>query len=145
MKVILLSDVKGSGKKGEIVNVSDGYANNFLLKKGLAKIADKVVEREKASQDASVLRTKMLEKEGAEATAKKLKGKTFKVNAKLGENGRLFGAVTSKEIAQVLQDEGYEVDKKQIILESPIKTTGRFTVHAKLYTNVNAKFDILVE
>lgn len=145
MKVILISDVKGSGKKGEIVNVSDGYAKNFLIKKGLAKLADKVIMQEKASKDASIERTKQLEKERAEELARRLKNKTFKITARLGENGKLFGAITSKEIANVLSLEGYEVDKKQIVLESPIKTTGKFSVDAKLYSGVNVKFDILVE
>lgn len=145
MKVLLLQDVKGSGKKGDIVNVSDGYAKNFLFKKNLAKEADKVVLSEKASQMASLERTKMIEREKAENIAKSLKGKSFVIHAKLGENGKMFGAITSKEIADTLSQEGFEIDKKQIILNSNIKSTGRYSIEAKLYSGVIGRFDIVVE
>lgn len=145
MKVLLLQDVKGSGKKGDIVEISDGYAKNFLLKKGLAKQADKVVMSEKQAQVASQERTKMLEKQSAEQLAKDLNKKTFVVKAKLGDNGRLFGAVTSKEIADSLHGAGFDVDKKKIVLSSPIKSVGKYDVSAKLYSGVSANFFVVVE
>lgn len=145
MKVLLLADVRGSGKKGDIVEVNDGYAKNFLLKKNLAKIADNSVLSEKASQIASSERNKKLALEHAESMARDIKGKTFVVKAKTGENGKLFGAVTSKEIADSLYASGYDVDKRQIVLTSPIKNLGRFDISAKLFGGVTAKFSIMVE
>ncbi len=100
---------------------------------------------EKASKQASVDRNKALEKEAAEKKAQELKGKTFKISAKLGDNGKMFGAITSKEIAEAVNNAGIEIDKKQIDLESNIKATGEYTIDAKLYTGVVAKFKILVE
>ena len=144
MKVLLLQDVKGSGKKGEIVEVSVGYAKNFLIKRNLAKEADKAVLIEKASKDASIARTKMLEKQHAEDIKKQIQGKSFTVNAKLGESGRLFGSITSSDIASALYSAGYDVDKRQIIINSPIKTTGKFEVEARLYSGVVAKFFVVV-
>ena len=145
MKVLLLQDVKGSGKKGDIIEVNDGYAKNFLIKKNMAKQADSVVLREKASQVASQERTKQLEKEAAIKKAETLKDKTFVLNAKVGDNGKMFGAITAKEIAEAVVNAGIEIDKKQIILESNIKTLGKYIIEAKLYTGVMAKFNIVVE
>jgi len=145
MKVLLLMDVKGAGKKGEIVNVNDGYAKNFLIKKNMAKQADNSVILEKASQTASLQRTKALEKEAAEKKAKELKDKEFVIRAKVGDNGKLFGAITSKEIADAISEQGIELDKKQIVLDSNIKNTGRYIIEAKLYSGVFAKFNIIVE
>ncbi len=145
MKVLLLQDVKGSGKKGDVINVNDGYANNFLIKKGLAKSADNAVLLEKASKQASVERNKALEREAAVKKAEQLKGKIFKICARVGDNGKMFGAITSKEIAEAVNSAGIELDKKQIDLESNIKATGEYTIDAKLYTGVVAKFKIIVE
>ena len=146
MKVLLLQDVKGSGKKGEIVEVNDGYARNFLLKKNLAKEADKAVMLEKKSQQASLERTKMLEKQEAERKANEIRNKEVVIKVKTGENGKMFGAITSKEIAEsITNDLKIEVDKKQINLENPIKNVGRYNVEAKLYSGVVAKFVVVVE
>ncbi|MBQ3048141.1 MAG: 50S ribosomal protein L9 [Clostridia bacterium] len=145
MKVLLLQDVKGSGKKGDIVEVNDGYATNFLLKKNLAKKADNVVMLEKQSQLASQERNKQLEKEAALEKAKSLNDKQFIISAKKGENGKLFGAITSKEIAEAVNKSGIEVDKKQIVLDSPIKSVGKYFIEAKLYQGIVAKFSIVVE
>lgn len=145
MKVLLLQDVKGSGKKGDIIEVNDGYAKNFLIKKNMAKQADSVVLREKASQVASQERTKQLEREAAVKKAESLKNKTITIKAKVGDNGKLFGAVTAKEIAEAVTNEGIEVDKKQIILDTNIKSLGKYVVEAKLYSGVTAKFNIVVE
>ena len=145
MKVLLLQDVKGTGKKGDIVEVNDGYAKNFLIKKNLAKQADSVVLREKASQVASQERTKMLEKEAAIKKAEILKGKTFIIKAKTGDNGKMFGAITAKEIVEAIASQNIEVDKKQIIMETNIKALGNYTIEAKLYSGVIAKFNVVVE
>ena len=145
MKVLLLQDVKGSGKKGDIVEVNDGYATNFLLKKNLAKKADNAVMLEKQSQLASQERNKQIEKNAATEKANKLNNREIKIVAKKGENGKLFGAITSKEIAEEIAKSGIEVDKKQIILESPIKSVGKYFVEAKLYSGVVAKFSVVVE
>lgn len=145
MKVLLLQDIKGTGKKGDIVEVNDGYAKNFLIKKNMAKQADSVVLREKASQVASQERTKQLEKEAAIKKAQTLKDKTFVIKAKVGDNGKLFGAITSKEIAEAVNNAGIELDKKQIVMDSNIKALGQYTIEAKLYTGVMAKFAIVVE
>jgi len=145
MKVILLSDVHGSGKKNDIVEVSDGYATNFLIKKGLAKQADKVVLDEKASKQASKIRNVLLEKEDAEKKAMLLKNKTFTIHANVGANGKMFGAITSKEIAFAVKTFGIELDKRQIVLKTNIKNVGKYAVEAKLYFGVMAKFNVVVE
>ena len=132
MKVLLLADVKGSGKKGDIVEISDGYAKNYLFKRNLAKEADKVVLSEKASQNASIERNKRLELEKAQAIAEKIKGKTFSIYAKVGENGKMFGAITSKEIADTLIENGYDVvvvdnlcNSKKVSLQRVEKIVGK--------------------
>lgn len=145
MKVLLLSDVRGSGKMNDIVEVSDGYARNFLIKKGLAKLADNILMNEKASQLASRARNVLLEKEDAEKRAKLLKNKTFVIHANVGANGKMFGAVTSKEIAQAVNGEGIELDRRDIILKAPIKNVGNYAIEAKLFAGVVAKFNVVVE
>ena len=146
MKVLLLQDVKGSGKKGDIVEVNDGYAKNFLIRKNLAKEANKAVILEKQSQVASLERTKMLEKQEAEKVANQIKNKEITIEVKVGENGKMFGAITSKEIAESVNEQlKIEIDKKQIVLDSPIKSVGKYSVEAKLYTGVSTKFFVVVE
>lgn len=145
MKVLLLADVRGSGKKGDIVEISDGYAKNFLIKKNLAKVADKVVLNEKASQKASEEHTKMLQKQWAENTAKELKNKQIVLEVRTGDNGKMFGAVTSKEIADALFKNGFEIDKKQIALSSPIKSTGEYVIEVKLFSGITGKFCLIVK
>lgn len=145
MKVLLLQDVKGSGRKGDIVEVSDGYARNFLIKKNLAKEANNAVMLEKASQVASQERTKKKERDAAVSLAEKLNNKEFILHVKVGENGKMFGAITSKEIADEIVKNGFEVDKKQIVLDNPIKNIGRYTIEAKLYQGVVAKFVVVIE
>lgn len=145
MKVLLLQDVKGSGKRGEIIETSDGYAKNFLIKKNLAKPADKAVMCEKASQDASAERTLMLQKQEAQNKANMLKGKTFTIKAKVGENGKMFGAITAKEIADTLREANIGIDKRQIVLESNIKTIGSYKVEVKLFSGITAHFNLIVK
>ncbi len=145
MKVLLLKDLNGKGKKGDIVEVSDGYAFNFLFKKGWAKQADKAVISEKESQDASEKRKFLLAKEQAEEKAKSLKNKVFTIHANVGQNGKMFGAVTPKEIASVVSESGIEIEKKDILLKENIKAVGKYAVEAKLFSGVIAQFFVQVE
>ena len=145
MKVILKEDVKGSGKKGDLVNVADGYAKNFLLKKGLAVPADAQAINENKTKDAAVAHHAQVLLDEAKEAAKRLSDKTVKVTARAGENGKLFGKVTSKEIAAAVEKEfGMEVNKKKISLEQDIKTFGTFTFELKLHPGVTAKMFVSV-
>lgn len=137
MKVILLDNIKGVGKKDEIINASDGYARNFLLPKKLAVEANNAnMSKLKAKQDSNQYR-KNVEKEEAQKIVEKLKGILLKIPVKAGENGKIFGSITSKEIAENLKVQyQIEVDKKKIELKEPIKTLGSFTVQIKLYEGV---------
>lgn len=143
MKVILNADVKGKGKKGEIVNVSDGYARNFLFPKNLAKEATaQNLNAAKVAQDAAKHK-KLVEKAEALALAEKLSGKTVQVKAKCGEGNRLFGAVTAAEVAEALKESmGIEVDKKKIALSGGIKELGTYDVAVKVYAEVSATIKV---
>ena len=144
MKVLLLKDVKSVGKKGEIVEVNDGYARNFLMKKGLAQQATASVINETNQKNASIARQKQKEYDEAVAMANTLNGKTIKIAIKFGENGKPFGAVTSKEIAQELANMGYDIDKKKINLKDSIKSAGLFDVELKVYAGVSATIKVNV-
>ncbi|MDD4110121.1 MAG: 50S ribosomal protein L9 [Clostridia bacterium] len=145
MKVIFIQDVKGSGKKGEIVNVSDGYARNFLLKKGLAKEANPANLALNAQLKESNAFHKSIEIDEAKKLAKILETKTITLFIKCGENGKIFGSVTSKEIAEELIKQGIEIDKRKIILDCPIKTSGIYTITAKIYPEITAKFKVVIQ
>ncbi|MDE7071059.1 MAG: 50S ribosomal protein L9 [Clostridia bacterium] len=145
MKVLLLKDVKSVGKKGEIVEVNDGYARNFLIKKNLAQQATAGVINETNQKNLALARQKQKEYEDAVAMAKELDGKMINVVIKFGDNGKSFGAVTSKEIAGELAKLGYEIDKKKINLKDSIKTAGVFDVELKVYTNVSATIKVDVK
>ncbi len=146
MKVILTEDVKSLGKKGEVVDVSDGYARNFLLskKKGLEATAENLnnLRLKKANEDR--LAKEQLEE--AERFAEELKSKTVKLGIKAGEGGRAFGSISSKEISQAAKEQlGYELDKKKIVLNNPIKAAGTFTIQIKLHPKVTGEFTLKVE
>lgn len=145
MKVILNADVKGKGKKGDIVNVSDGYARNFLFPKNLAKEATaQNLNAAKVAQDAAKHK-KLVEKAEAVALAEKLSGKTVQLKAKCGEGNRLFGAVTAAEVAEALKESmGIEVDKKKIALSGGIKELGTYDVAVKVYAEVSATIKVEV-
>ncbi|MDR0821806.1 MAG: 50S ribosomal protein L9 [Oscillospiraceae bacterium] len=144
MKVILLQDVQGTGKKGELKEVKDGYAKNFLFKQGLAAEATKATIAELDSKKQSVAHQKQVELDTAKATAETLAGKTVRVSAKGGEGGRLFGAVTGKDISSALSAQlSLNVEKKKLV-HGEIKSFGTFEVEAKLYPNVSAKFYVAV-
>ena len=140
MKVILLADIKGVGKKDEVINSSDGYARNFLFPKKLAVEAiSENMSKLKAKNDSNAYK-KSLEKEAAEELAQKIKGILLKISVKTGENGKIFGSITSKEIADNLKEQyKIEIDKKKIDLKEPIKTLGSFEVNIKLYEGVIGK------
>ena len=148
MKVILLDNIKGVGKKDEVINASDGYARNFLFPKKLAVEANSEnMSKLNNKKEANNYR-KDLEKQAAEETAKKLKGILLKVNVKAGENGKIFGGVTAKEIADTLKTQAnIEVDKKKIELKEQIKTLGTFSVNVKLYEGVTGvlKIDVIAK
>ena len=148
MKVILLDNIKGVGKKDEVINASDGYARNFLFPKKLAVEANSEnMSKLNNKKEANNYR-KDLEKQAAEETAKKLKGILLKINVKAGENGKIFGGVTAKEIADTLKAQAnIEVDNKKIELKEQIKTLGTFSVNVKLYEGVTGvlKVDVLAK
>lgn len=145
MKVILTQDVKGSGKKGELVTVSDGYANNFLLKRGMAIAATPQAMNELKNREAAAARRLAEEKKAAQESAKELEGKTVKLLARGGAGGKLFGSVSTKEIAEAIQKEfGMELDKRKISLDAEIKAYGTYTAEVKLYTGVSAKMYVVV-
>lgn len=145
MKVILTQDVKGSGKKGQLVEVSDGYAKNFLLKKGLAKEATAQALNELKNKEASTQYHAEMERKAAQEAAAKVNGKTVKLTAKAGQKGRLFGSVTAKEIAEALASQ-YQVtvDKRKIVLDTDIKNFGTFGVEIKFLAGVTAKISVMV-
>ena len=145
MKVILKADIKGVGKKDEVINASDGYARNFLFPKNLAVEANKEnMAKLKAKQDSAKYQ-KNQEKEEAMKTADKLSKILLKIKVKAGENGKIFGGVTSKEISENLKSQyNFIVDKKKIDLKETIKTLGEFNIDIKLYEGVIAKLKIEV-
>lgn len=144
MKVVLLKDVKGTGKKGEIKEVADGYASNFLFKNGLAKRADNSALSENAIQKSAMAFHKQEEIKAAKELAKTLQGKTVTLKIKCGENGKVFGSVTSKEIAEELEKINIKLDKKKIDLKEPIKLIGIYKVTAKVYPEISATFNVEV-
>lgn len=145
MKVLLTADVKPHGKKGEIVDVNDGYARNFLIKKGLAKEASAQIINEVNQKNKAEAHKKELEKQAAAELAKDLEGKTFKVAIQCGENGKMFGSVTAKEIAEAITAAGYDIDKKKVVLKDPIKSMGVYSVELKTYANMQATVSIVVQ
>ncbi len=146
MKVILTQDIKGQGKKGQLVNVSDGYARNFLLPKGLAKEATKENLNVMHGQQEAEAYKKQMALDDAKALAEKLKTLTVKIKAKAGENGKLFGSVTSKEVAEeMLKQHHIKLDKKKINLPDGIKTLGTTDVEIRLHPGVNGVVKVSVE
>lgn len=145
MKVILLQDVKGTGKKGDVKNVADGYARNFLIGKGLALEATPQNLSLLAGQKASAQHKLDVAKADAEADAKKLSGKTVTVRAKAGQEGRLFGAVTLGNVADAVEAAmGVKLDKRKISVNGEMKTTGEYAAEAKFTQGVSAKFTVAV-
>ena len=145
MKVILCADVKGQGKKDQVVNVSDGYARNFLFPKKLAVPADATALNDVKNKEASKQHKIDTERKEAQQIAEKLKDITVKFEYAAGPDKRLYGSVTSKDIAEALKKEhGIDIDKRKITLNENIKAFGSFTADVKLYTDVMGKINILV-
>ena len=145
MKVILQQDVRGQGKKGQMVEVSDGYARNFLLPRKLAVLATAENVNTMKQQEKARKAQEAAEKAEAEALSKKLEGLTVKVAAKAGEGGRLFGAVTAKEISECLsQQHGVNIAKAKLVLDEPIKACGGYQVKAKLGYEVTGMVNVVV-
>ena len=145
MKVLLLQDVKGQGKKGEIVNVSDGYARNFLLPKKQAVIADNAVMNELRTKEEAKKHREAEERKAAQENAKKLEGIVVKLYATAGADGKFFGAISAKEVAdELLKQTGIEVDKRKIDLKDSIKAFGTYARDVKLYADVTGKLNIVV-
>lgn len=145
MKVVLLKDVKGTGKKGEIKEVADGFAKNFLFKNNLARLADKSALNENQNQSEAAKFHKAQEIAAAKELAKQIEGKTVTLKIKCGSNGKTFGSITSKEIAEALENISIKLDKKKIDLKEPIKMTGLYHVTARVYPEITAKFMVEVE
>lgn len=145
MKVILLEDVKGSGKKGELINASDGYARNFLLPKKLAMEATPQALNELKQKEAAKERRLALEKQAALDAAAAVRGKTVRITSAAGQNGKLFGSVTAAEVAEELKKQyGIEVDRRKIALESEIKAFGTYNAEVKFGYGVTAALYVLV-
>lgn len=146
MKVILLQDVKGQGKKGQLIDVSDGYARNFLLPKKLAQEATADNINTMKMNDKALQEKRQKEREEALALSKVLKDMTLVVTAKGGGAGRLFGSVTNAEIADALEkNHKIKLDKRKIVLDDPIKTTGLYTVRCKLGYEVVAELKVEIK
>ena len=145
MKVILLADVKGKGKAGDVVKVSDGFARNMLFPKGLAKEATPGNIKHLEKQKAEAAALEVAKKEEATKLAAELEKITVKIETKAGENGKLFGSITSADIAAACKEQfGFEVDKKKINLSSPIKQAGTSELTVKLYPEVSATLKVEV-
>ena len=145
MKVILTEDVKGSGKKGELVEVADSYARNCLLRKGLAIEATPAAINAKKTQDAAKAHHAQVELDAARANKAALDGKTVTVTAKAGAGGKLFGAVTAKEISEALAAQhGLTIAKAKLVLDEPIKACGGYQVKAKLGYEVTGTVNVMV-
>lgn len=146
MKVVLKQDVKSIGKKDELHEVSDGYARNFLLPRGLAVAADAAAVNEVRTKAAANEHRAATELADAQALAKKLDGEGVCIKAKAGQGGRLFGSVTSRDIAEALKAKtGESVDKRKIVLDSDIKNFGTYAVEVKIYPKVTAHLTVKVE
>ena len=144
MKVILKADVKGLGKKGDVVEVADGYGRNFLIKKGLAKAATASNVHEAAQKKAAQEFHKAEEVKALKALAAELNGKSVSVKIKTGENGKVFGSVTAAHVAAALADAGYDIDKKKIKMDN-VKTLGSFPAEIRLMEGVITKINFVVE
>lgn len=144
MKVIFLQDVKGQGKKGEVKNVSEGYAQNFLLPRGLVRPATEGNVKTLEQQNAAEQKRKLQEKEEAAQLGKKLEEMTVELKAKAGEGGRLFGAITSKQVAEALAKHGVKIDKRKIEMSDPIRSLGVTQIQVKLHPEVKSTLKVHV-
>jgi len=147
MKVVLLQDVKGQGKKDQIIDVSDGYARNFLLPKKLAVQADSAILNDIKNKEAARLHKIEVEKAEARALAEKLQGLVVKIKVQAGAagDGRIYGSVTTKDVAEALAAQHkIDIDKRKILLDEPIKNYGTYALDVKLYPEITGKINIVV-
>ena len=145
MKVILLADVKAQGKKGDVIEVSDGYARNFLIPKRLAKQADAKALNDRKMQEEAKAHRMEEEKKEAKAIQAKLESVLVKISASCGADGKLYGSVTAKDISERLEaDFGIVIDKKKLVLPDSIRAYGKYEVEAKLYPEITGKVFVLV-
>lgn len=144
MKVVLLQDVKAQGKKDDIVEVSEGYARNFLFPKKLAIPADAKAVNDIKNKKSSEAHKIELERQAAKELGAKLAETTVKIKAEAGTDGRFYGAVTSKDIAEALKKLGFEIDKRKIVLDAPIKAFGTYKIDVKLYQEISGKVTVSV-
>ena len=145
MKVVLLKDVKGQGKKDQVINVSDGYARNFLLPKGLAAEADAKVMNEIKNKESSKQHKIELEKAAANELKAKLTTVVVKLTGKAGGDGRLYGSITSSDIAEGLEKQhGIKVDRRKIVMDGPIKAFGAYELDVKLYPEISGKINVVI-
>ena len=145
MKVILTQDVKAQGKKGDIIEVSDGYARNFLLARKLAIIADAKALNEAKNKEASRLHKIETERAAAAEIAAKIETILVKIAAPSGADERLYGSITAKDIAEALKAQhGIEIDRRKMVLDHPIRSYGNYKIDAKLYTDVVGHINVLV-
>ncbi len=145
MKVILLQDIKSLGKKGELCEVSEGYGRNYLLPKKLAKEANAQAMNEYKNAENSKNFKIATAKSQAEDYKKQLEGKTFKMTAKAGKGGKLFGSITAKQVADEIKKQyNIAVDKRKVVIDRDIKEFGTYSAEVKLYTGISAKIDIQV-
>ena len=143
MKVILTQDVKSQGKKGDLINVSDGYARNFLFPKGLAKEASKQALNELEGKRGAEQYHRNVEEEKARNIAERMKEMTVKMKAKAGVGGKLFGSITSKDVAEALKEQyNIDIDKRKIDLKDGIKICGETEVKVHLYANISGTFKV---
>ena len=144
MKVILLQDVKKLGKKGDVIEASDGYARNFLFPRKLAEEATANALHVVNAKKENERKKRLAELEAAQKLAGELKGKDVTINAKAGENGRLFGAITNKDIAEVINNKfNLSIDKKKIVMDT-IKVAGGYEIEVKLYPEVSTKMKVII-
>lgn len=144
MKVILKEDVKSLGKAGEIVNVSDGYARNYLIPKGIALIADEKNIKAFELQKKRLLESIEKERSATKEFAERLKNLSLTIKAKAGEEGKLFGSITTMDISEALKREGIELDRKKIILQEPLKRIGEYRIPVKLPHDITSEFTLRV-
>ncbi len=145
MKVILLQDVKALGKKGELVEVSEGYGRNFLLPRKVAKEANAQAMNEYRNAEDSKNYKIATAKAQAQQQKEKLEGKIFKMKARAGKGGKLFGSITSKQVAEEIKRQyGIDIDKRKVVLERDIKEFGTYKAEVKLYTGISAEIDVQV-
>ena len=145
MKIVLLQDIKGTGKKGDLVEMSDGYARNFILPRKLGKVADNIAINDIKNKKSAELHHREEELNAAKEIAKKLTDNSVTIKVKGGKDGKLFGSVTSKEVAHEIKNVcNIDINKKKISMNSDIKSFGTFTAHIKIHPEVSADINVIV-